>query len=75
MVDLSKNVYFPMRSYLTFAQKPKFELLTKKLLEFNGKVEGDSKIEEEHLNRLHMLCLPGKVEFCSIELCVDFYYY
>ena len=60
-VDLAPNKFYPQRSYLTFSQQPKFENLTKKLLEFNEKVEADDKIEDQKLNRLHLLASPGKL--------------
>ena len=47
------NTHFPQGEFLTFAQQPKFEALTKKIKEFNATVPEEIRVEEAKLDRIN----------------------
>ena len=51
------NVHFPKKDFDIFNAQPKFEMMTKKLLEFNRDVQESQQLPEERLERVHKLCI------------------
>jgi len=47
-----ENTYFPQKDFLQFANVPNLEALTKKLLEFNGKMPEAARLEESQITRI-----------------------
>ena len=64
------NVHFPQTKFLSFKQTPKFEAMTSKLKEFNAQVPEGDRLQDDQLEKMHLLCMEDKDSSTDDVVCL-----